>query len=72
MYREPGEDDSVGIGLLAQRERNHIQETRLSHQPVHNSNTPTSNLRKAADLVREMNERSGVIAGPSGVKLPRI
>jgi len=55
LYREPGDDQSMGMGLLAARERaKHAPGSRLSHQPthaVHDSNTPTSNVRKAADLI---------------------
>lgn len=80
MYREPGDESSMGIGLLAAKERQQkfVSGSRLSHQPTtHDSSTPTSNLRKAADLVASMNARegTGVITGPtslSGVRLPRI
>ena len=80
MYREPGDDSSMGIGLLAAKQRANLPSSRLSHQPTtgaHDSSTPTSNLRKAADLVAQMNARegTGVIAGPqyvSGLRLPRI
>jgi len=72
----------MGIGLLAAKQRANLPSSRLSHQPTtgagaHDSSTPTSNLRKAADLVAQMNARegTGVIAGPqyvSGLRLPRI
>ena len=45
MYREPSDNDSMGIGLLAARERAKLAPgSRLSHQPngaVHDSSTPT-------------------------------
>ena len=80
MYREPGEDSTIGGGLLAAKNRALLPSSRLSHQPngmTHDSSTPTSNLRKAADLVAQMNANTGagVLAGPqyvSGLKLPRI
>jgi hypothetical protein len=77
MYREPGDDSSVGIGLLAREEKpKFVPGSRLSHAPqgdsgVHNSYTPTKQADllnyKAADLIARMNEVSA-----NGVKLPRI
>ena len=55
LYREPGDDSSMGVGLLAAKQRALLPHSRLSHQPAalgtHDSSTPTTNLRKAADLV---------------------
>jgi len=44
MYREPGDNDSMGVGLLAARERAKlVPGSRLSHQPdaVHDAYTPS-------------------------------
>lgn len=67
----------MGGGLIAAKNRAALPLSRLSHGVGHDSSTPTSNLRKAADLVAQMNSRegTGVIAGPqyvSGLHLPRI
>lgn len=63
MYREPGDNRSIGIGNLA---RNGLPpKTRLSYQPreIGEAYTPANAPNKASDLVNHMNGK---------VSLPRI